>query len=588
MEGMEQTKALDDTHSRQLLGGLRSFYEDGILTDVQIVVENQIFACHRNVLAACSPYFKAMFTGSLCETLMNKIELQGVDALSMKQVLAYMYSADISMDEESVEGLLQAAHMFQMQVIEDRCASYLERHLHVSNCIGVYNIATLISHTQLKAAAWDFINLNFKDLIHEEEFLQVTSELMSEVLISSNLNIPSEEMLYEALLTWYEHDPETRKHDLWKFFLKLRLGFMKLTYICQEVRANAIICESDECMKYIDETILGQSDAKMTNSEKTDTLRLGNEKRLGMVSRQVLIMAGRPNNGSNFERKLLCLDPDTSEQTTIPYPPKLTNFGASFVVTENNEVYAAAIHHQDRTFYQYNPIRKTWIERSPMLSGRTKYGFVYANCCVYAIGGENAWEILDTVEKYDPLLDEWSYVASMPREVMDLSAVSHKHCIYIFSGSRTMCYDIDRNSWVIDLPPMQSPRFSCGVALHQNEIWVIGGENDDALSVHDVEVFDPELKQWWFSEDLFSPLKQNYPISFRGQLYVCVLSPGFRDDSGEPILDGSKDWTVLKVRRHMDQDDILEWDWETVDSGIMNITYHLQTESCFVAEVFFE
>jgi hypothetical protein len=49
-----------------------------MLTDVILVVEQELFHCHKVVLSAASPYFKAMFTGGLKESDMSKIKLQGV------------------------------------------------------------------------------------------------------------------------------------------------------------------------------------------------------------------------------------------------------------------------------------------------------------------------------------------------------------------------------------------------------------------------------------------------------------------------------------------------------------------------------
>jgi BTB/POZ domain len=47
-------------------------------TDVVLNVEDQNFHCHKVVLSAASPYFKAMFTGTLKEAEMSHVKLQGV------------------------------------------------------------------------------------------------------------------------------------------------------------------------------------------------------------------------------------------------------------------------------------------------------------------------------------------------------------------------------------------------------------------------------------------------------------------------------------------------------------------------------
>ncbi|VEL27508.1 unnamed protein product [Protopolystoma xenopodis] len=49
---------------------------------------------HRNILASSSPYFHAMFTGSLEESRAPNVKLHGVDAAALMQLIDFIYSAD--------------------------------------------------------------------------------------------------------------------------------------------------------------------------------------------------------------------------------------------------------------------------------------------------------------------------------------------------------------------------------------------------------------------------------------------------------------------------------------------------------------
>ena len=55
---------------------MEALYNDKELTDVDIIVNHRIFKCHKNVLAAQSPYFNVMFTGSLKEATTNQQKIR--------------------------------------------------------------------------------------------------------------------------------------------------------------------------------------------------------------------------------------------------------------------------------------------------------------------------------------------------------------------------------------------------------------------------------------------------------------------------------------------------------------------------------
>ena len=64
--------------------------------------------CFRVVLSACSPYFRAMFTGELAESRQTEITIRDIDEHAMGLLIEFCYSSKVVIDETNVQTLLPA------------------------------------------------------------------------------------------------------------------------------------------------------------------------------------------------------------------------------------------------------------------------------------------------------------------------------------------------------------------------------------------------------------------------------------------------------------------------------------------------
>lgn len=68
-----------------------------------LIADEQEILAHRCVLAACSPYFNAMFTGELAESSSDRVTLQEVDGNALAQLIQFVYTSEIQVCEENVQ-----------------------------------------------------------------------------------------------------------------------------------------------------------------------------------------------------------------------------------------------------------------------------------------------------------------------------------------------------------------------------------------------------------------------------------------------------------------------------------------------------
>ncbi|KAJ8940663.1 hypothetical protein NQ318_017712 [Aromia moschata] len=160
-----------------------------MLTDVVLEVGTELFHAHRVVLAAASPYFKAMFTGGLKECDMQRVKLQGVSATAMARLIHFMYTGKIRVTENTVCQLLPAATMLQVPNVIQACCDFLERQLDPSNAIGIASFAEQHGCQDLYKKANQYIERHFSQICQEEEFLQLSCIQLITLIKKDELNV---------------------------------------------------------------------------------------------------------------------------------------------------------------------------------------------------------------------------------------------------------------------------------------------------------------------------------------------------------------------------------------------------------------
>ena len=68
----------------------------------------------RNILAASSPYFRALFTNGMHETQERVVNIPDTKAHLLSLILDYAYTREVKITAENVEALLPAADQFNV------------------------------------------------------------------------------------------------------------------------------------------------------------------------------------------------------------------------------------------------------------------------------------------------------------------------------------------------------------------------------------------------------------------------------------------------------------------------------------------
>ncbi|XP_041639846.1 zinc finger and BTB domain-containing protein 49 [Cheilinus undulatus] len=113
------------SHSSYLLQQLQEQRIQGLLCDCMLVVKGVCFKAHKNVLAAFSSYFRSLFQNSPSQK--NEVfNLVIQDVGGIGQILDYMYTSHLDINQDNVQALLDIAQCLQVPNVQSMCNAFLK------------------------------------------------------------------------------------------------------------------------------------------------------------------------------------------------------------------------------------------------------------------------------------------------------------------------------------------------------------------------------------------------------------------------------------------------------------------------------
>ncbi|KAJ0057258.1 hypothetical protein NL108_002191, partial [Boleophthalmus pectinirostris] len=118
-------------HSTDVLCSLNEQRRDGLLCDVVLIVQDQEYRTHRSVLAACSQYFKKLFTVATTDGVEPNhaaavYEIDFVAPDSLTAILDFAYTSTLTITASNVKEILNAAQMLEIPCIINVCLEIMD------------------------------------------------------------------------------------------------------------------------------------------------------------------------------------------------------------------------------------------------------------------------------------------------------------------------------------------------------------------------------------------------------------------------------------------------------------------------------
>nr|XP_020475518.1 kelch-like protein 20 isoform X2 [Monopterus albus] len=533
-QGSEDFLFVEARHPNTVLQGLNSLRLNNAFCDVTLCCGGQEFPCHRIVLASFSSYFQAMFSTDLIESKQERVAINGVEP-QMIGMLA----------------LLAAANLLDVMAVREACCRFMEHQMDEMNCVGIHCFAEAHSCKVLEKHSMDYILEHFSVVYQQDEFLSLCVDKLTEILASDHLNVPEEEMVFEAAMLWLNKCP-SRKQSFEKVLEHIRLPLISPYYLHDAIESLDVVKESQGCQRLISEA----KDYLLLKDRRGELYcpRARPRRSTGMV--EVIVTVGGEDDKVVL-RSVESFDPVTNKWKNLACLPfAVSKHG--LVVSDSNLYLAGGEFPEgsaSREMWRYDPRFDSWMEMAPMNVARSELGLVVLDGFVYAVGGWEGRSRLDSVECYNPHTNSWQFTRSVKMAVTSPAVVALDGLLYVTGGAvledgdgteLAQVYNPKTSVWT-EIAPMNIPRSGSAACTLKGKLYVIGGWHASTENTDKVECYDPKANKW----TMCAPMKER-----RYRPGVAVV------DGKIYVLGGEEGWDRYHdtIERYCDETDI----WEIV------------------------
>ncbi|CAH1954554.1 unnamed protein product [Acanthoscelides obtectus] len=535
-------------HTQKAFDIMNVMRKQKLLCDVTLVANDVEIPSHKMVLAACSPYFYAMFS-SFEESRQDRIVLQEVDHQALLLLIEYVYTSEIHVTEENVQVLLPAANLLQLTDVRDACCDFLQAQLHPTNCLGIRAFADLHGCLELLSHAESYIELHFPEVVECEEFLTLSHQHVSKLICSDALTVPSEEKVFECVIAWVQHDLENRHKHLASLMEHVRLPLMSQDYLVQRVEEEPLLKADIQCKDYLIEALkyhLLKGDTKTSFR----TPRTKPRQPIGLP-KVLLVVGGQAPKAIRSVESF-----DFKEERWFQVAEMPTRRCRAGLAMLGGKVYAVGGFNGSlrvKTVDVYDPALDTWSSCDSMEARRSTLGVAVLDGKIYAVGGFDGSTGLNTAEVYDPAIGRWTQICSMSTRRSSVGVGVLYSQLYAVGGydgasrqclSSVECYTPETGTWT-SVPDMCSRRSGAGVGVLDGILYAVGG-HDGPLVRKSVEAYDPSKSKWMPVSDMALCRRNAGVVAMNGLLYVVGGDDGSCNLSSVEMYNPKTDtWSML-------------------------------------------
>nr|XP_015196791.1 PREDICTED: kelch-like protein 15 isoform X3 [Lepisosteus oculatus] len=510
-------------HDSSVSSGFRALYEERLLLDVTLLIEEHHFQAHKALLATQSDYFRIMFTADMRERDQDKIHLKGLTATGFSHVLQFMYYGKLELSMLTVHEILQAAMYVQLTEVVEFCCSFLLAKICLDNCAEVMRLlddfGVNIDGVQEQLDA--FLLENFVPLMSRPDFLSYLSfEKLALYLDSDRLSRFPEIELYEAVQAWLRHDRRRWRHTD-SVIQNVRFCLMTPSHVFEKVKTSEFYRYSRQLRHEVEQAL------NYFHGVNEQPLLEMKSNRIRSVRPQTAVFRGMIGHSMVNSKILLLHKPKVwweLEGPQVPLRPDCLAIVNNFVfLLGGEELGPDGEFHASSKVFRYDPRQNSWLRMADMSVPRSEFAVGVIGKYIYAVAGRTRDETFYSTERYDIVEDKWEFVDPYPVNKyghegtvlngklyitggITSSSTSKQVCVFDPSKEgltehRTRRTQVVTNCWE-NKSKMNYARCFHKMISYNGKLYVFGGvcvilrASFESQGCPSTEVYDPETDEW--------------------------------------------------------------------------------------------
>ncbi|XP_069784072.1 kelch-like protein 23 [Narcine bancroftii] len=451
--------------------------DTGPAPDTVLEVGQRLFHVNRGALSRTSDYFRAMFSGGTRERSESRVVLRGLDPEVFELLLAFAHRGRVHIERHNVTALLEAADYLLFDRVKLLCCAFLQRQLHVSNCLGFWAYSRRFVCPGLSAAARGVALTHLAALADDqEEFLQLPREALAELLASDDLYVGKEDEVFEALVKWASHQ-RSREAALGHLLALVRAPFLTLPFIDLLIRRSERSSRDDTCTRLL---------IRLNRSPPRNWTAAYRFPQRSRSYETMFILGGRHERE---QQELFQFHPKTNTWQACS-PLRRRNLTQYAVAAVGHYIFVTGGYFRDEVVWYcvdwvliYNDWDNSWMEGPSMKQSRNWHCAVGAGEYLYALGGSTDEAVIADVERLQVAGTQWEGRHRMVQPVERAAVASDGVRIYVLCGldengdvySGVQRLHVGTDVWdVISFSPL--PRYDLCATFLNGAVYVVGGQ----------------------------------------------------------------------------------------------------------------